>query len=344
MSLELENNINIDIISNNVNNNNNEYKNSQNKILTYDNNVDIDLSSNELSFDKYNTDFNLELQTLEHLSAKQYLLIIPITKFFKKARNLYVLFNLLSCKTAISLRLIEYFVVNYVLENNTFYDLKRYRSNPKYLIENLFEIKKGYDEFKPEDFIDASLEDKNDFGNASYNDLFMIHDNYKCKLKEYNKKNFDPFCRWERVTLTYEKQTQLQGDKIITIKEKTFETTVAQLNFFKWAIENHIIDYMTEHFDEINDAMLKFEEQTKLEKEQKRLLNKQLKLNNVNETLNTENNIDYSNDNIKKTKKKEIIYCNADKKTAKKQRIKKEFTKTNKSIIQYNNEKILKFK
>jgi hypothetical protein len=29
------------------------------------------------------------------------------------------------------------------------------------------------------------------------------------------------------------------------------ETTIGQLNFFKWAIENRIIDYITENYDMI---------------------------------------------------------------------------------------------
>jgi len=33
------------------------------------------------------------------------------------------------------------------------------------------------------------------------------------------------------------------------------ETTIGQLNFFKWAIENQIIDYIQENYKEIEDDM-----------------------------------------------------------------------------------------
>jgi hypothetical protein len=55
---------------------------------------------------------------------------------------------------------------------------------------------------------------------------FTVHVAYKSSLDGYSKKLFDPFCRTERI--------QFQG----------LTTTVAQLNFIKFAIVNGIIDYM----------------------------------------------------------------------------------------------------
>ena len=37
--------------------------------------------------------------------------------------------------------------------------------------------------------------------------------------------------------------------------EYAFETTIGQLNFFKWVLENKIIDYIEEHYDEIQNDM-----------------------------------------------------------------------------------------
>ena len=34
-----------------------------------------------------------------------------------------------------------------------------------------------------------------------------------------------------------------------------FETTIGQLNFFKWALENNIIDYIEKNYDEIQNDM-----------------------------------------------------------------------------------------
>jgi hypothetical protein len=74
---------------------------------------------------------------------------------------------------------------------------------------------------------------------------FKVHLGYKQKLKAYNKKKFDPFCRWDRITVPYDES----GETLI-------ETTVGQLNFFKWALEHKIIDYIEEHYDEIEKDMM----------------------------------------------------------------------------------------
>lgn len=307
--------------------------------------VKINLDDEKLDTRYYNYEFKLDIRTSSDLSAKQYLLIIPITNFFKKARNLYVLYNILRCKSVISLRLIEYFVVNYVLDNNTHFNLTRYKMNLSYLIDNLFNINKSWTDYN------ISYDEKNEL----YTDLFMIHDNYKCKLKEYNKKNFDPFCRWQRIVMIYEKENQLVNGEMITLSEKSFETTVAQLNFFKWIIENHILDYIIENFEKINLAMNEFEKDIKRNKKQQ--IPKNLISNINNDELTTEletevqnlrmnkpvNMSDINIQGMKKTRKKEIVYCNADRKTNKKARIKKEFTKTNRNIMKYNKAITLSF-
>ena len=71
------------------------------------------------------------------------------------------------------------------------------------------------------------------------NDMrFVVYVNYKLQLKAYSKKLFDPFCRRERIYHYY-------NDKQYLI------TTVGQLNFFKWMIENNIIDYIKQNYAEI---------------------------------------------------------------------------------------------
>jgi hypothetical protein len=60
---------------------------------------------------------------------------------------------------------------------------------------------------------------------------------YKSHLKAYSKKMFDPFCRHERI--------DFHG----------VSTTVGQLNFFAWAIEDECIDYMHAHIDDIHADM-----------------------------------------------------------------------------------------
>ena len=60
---------------------------------------------------------------------------------------------------------------------------------------------------------------------------------YKNHLKAYSKKMFDPFCRWKRI--------QFMG----------LNTTVGQLNFFEWAIQDEILDYLDQHFDDVQRDM-----------------------------------------------------------------------------------------
>ena len=59
----------------------------------------------------------------------------------------------------------------------------------------------------------------------------MVYMSYKSQLKAYSKKLFDPFCRRERIMFS------LPGIE-------PFVTTVGKLNFFRWAIEKNIIEYL----------------------------------------------------------------------------------------------------
>ena len=60
---------------------------------------------------------------------------------------------------------------------------------------------------------------------------------YKAHLKAYSKKMFDPFCRWKRI--------QFLG----------MNTTVGQLNFFEWAIQDEVLEYLEAHYDEVQADM-----------------------------------------------------------------------------------------
>ncbi len=71
---------------------------------------------------------------------------------------------------------------------------------------------------------------------------FIVFLEYKSQLKAYSKKQFDPFCRRSRIHYEYE-------------KNKKFETTIGQLNFFRWAIENLIIDHIMKNYDDIEKDM-----------------------------------------------------------------------------------------
>ena len=73
---------------------------------------------------------------------------------------------------------------------------------------------------------------------------FNVYSDYKLKLRAYSKRRFDPFCRWDRISYPYKNGTSIQ-------------TTIGQLNFFKWALENGVIDHIRENKDSIEADMNK---------------------------------------------------------------------------------------
>jgi len=74
------------------------------------------------------------------------------------------------------------------------------------------------------------------------NQRFKVYNDYKLKLKAYSKKKFDPFCRWDRINVPYKDTTCVQ-------------TTLGQLNFFKWTIENKILEYIEKNYSVIENDM-----------------------------------------------------------------------------------------
>ena len=71
---------------------------------------------------------------------------------------------------------------------------------------------------------------------------FKVYNDYKLKLRAYSKKRFDPFCRWERIIIPYKENNSIQ-------------TTIGQLNFFKWALENDVIKFIENHYSDIEKDM-----------------------------------------------------------------------------------------
>jgi hypothetical protein len=69
---------------------------------------------------------------------------------------------------------------------------------------------------------------------------FKVYNDYKLKLKAYSKKRFDPFCRWDRIQFPYDENNFV-------------ETTIGQLNFFKWSLENNIIQFIEQNYQHIDD-------------------------------------------------------------------------------------------
>ena len=67
---------------------------------------------------------------------------------------------------------------------------------------------------------------------------FLVYLSYKGQLKAYSKQYFDPNCRRERIMFKIKDEEQ-------------FMTTIGKLNFFRWALETKILEYIEAHEEEI---------------------------------------------------------------------------------------------
>lgn len=72
---------------------------------------------------------------------------------------------------------------------------------------------------------------------------FNVYLSYRSQLKAYSKQHFDPFRRRERITFVYQ-------------KDKSVETTIGQLNFFRWIVQNNILDYVISNIKVIEEDMI----------------------------------------------------------------------------------------
>lgn len=78
-------------------------------------------------------------------------------------------------------------------------------------------------------------------------DTFNVWSDYKSQLKGWSKKLFDPFCRKERLNFNY-KDTSGNPSQVLT--------TIGQLNFFRWMLENKILDYVKKNIEPIEKDMI----------------------------------------------------------------------------------------
>ena len=135
------------------------------------------------------------------------LLMQNLMEFYGDKDNIHKMMNIINGESRISLRIVDWFVTNFAKKYYTVYTITSTKITGE-----------------------------------SVTSRFKVYNDYKLKLKAYSKKRFDPFCRWERISIPYD-------------EEKYMETTIGQLNFFKWAIENNIVDYIKTNYDIIENDM-----------------------------------------------------------------------------------------
>jgi hypothetical protein len=153
---------------------------------------------------------------METLTSKEELLKIKLIDFYKNRENLHVLLPIILQQTKISLRSLDWFVTNYCKKYNINYPLT-----------------------------------KND-----ENKIYFPFKSYKSQLKAYSKKFCDPFCRRERVIFDYENDTIINFNSNVKLGHKNYIiTTIGQLNFFRFAIQDNIINYALENITEIEQDM-----------------------------------------------------------------------------------------
>jgi len=87
---------------------------------------------------------------------------------------------------------------------------------------------------------------------------FNVYLNYKAQLKSYNKDLFDPFCRGEELI-----NFPIKDNKYIV-------TNIPQLNFFKWALEFDIINFIESNLDDIYKDMTENNSKAKKNTDNKR--------------------------------------------------------------------------
>lgn len=109
----------------------------------------------------------------------------------------------------VSIRLIDYYVTNYSKKNRVSYSIK----------------------------------------DGDMTIIFNVYSSYKSQLKAWNKKDFDPFSRGDRIAF-------FVGDTCII-------TTIGQLNFFKWYISNKSNEYVLKNYEKIESEMNKSKKKIK---------------------------------------------------------------------------------
>ena len=105
---------------------------------------------------------------------------------------------------------------------------------------------------------------------STQGDHFWVYRSYKAQLDSFSKKLFDPFCRGSRITLV-----DPFGNR--------YKTTVSQVNFVRWIIDNKIIRYVQCNYKTITDDMnqnqnLRYKGRGKKGKAQKRMMRKELSI------------------------------------------------------------------
>ena len=156
------------------------------------------------------------------------LLLFSLISFYSN-NNIYkeVLKTIINGKHELSLRMIDWLVTRYAKNNNIIYWVNDIDDNIYYNLPD-------------------------NYSNEKYRKINLYLD-YRAQLKSFKKFNFDAFRRHERISFYIGNKEDKEENK-----EDYIETTIGQLNFFKWAFNNKIIIYALQNQKKIYENMSKF--------------------------------------------------------------------------------------
>jgi len=83
-------------------------------------------------------------------------------------------------------------------------------------------------------------------------EYFNVYSSYRSQLKAFKKIQFDPFRRRERIDFFYK-------------EDEYIETTIGQLNFFRWFVENKLLEYVEQNYHAIETDMINFQKDIETE-------------------------------------------------------------------------------
>lgn len=95
------------------------------------------------------------------------------------------------------------------------------------------------------------IKKKGDDSSVDDDNHFRVNISYEAQLKSYTKNYFDPFRRKTKGAKFYWWYDKKNPNKYL-------ETTICQLNFFRWAIENPLLEYIEENYKMLSKKMSEF--------------------------------------------------------------------------------------
>ena len=112
---------------------------------------------------------------------------------------------------------------------------------------------------------------------------FFVNISYKSQLRAFKKKYFDPFRRRRKFLYHYDK----------TDREATVMTTIGQLNFFKWAISNNLVEYIETNLQGLIKIMNKTNREDKQKKKDVKEVKKEVKKEDTDDESDDEEEKSY---------------------------------------------------